>query len=67
MGHFKVPLMFKKVPLITFWGTFESASFTHGENSLFDILLKCDSLFDTGKKILPYLTSIQNFFPYMTL
>jgi hypothetical protein len=33
MGHTKVSLMFKKVSLITFWDTFESASFTHAPKS----------------------------------
>jgi hypothetical protein len=40
MGHSKVPLMFKKVPLITFWGTFESASFTHAPKIFWGTLNK---------------------------
>jgi hypothetical protein len=34
---------------------------------LFNTLLKCGSLFDTGQNFLPYLTSGKKFFPYMTL
>jgi hypothetical protein len=40
MGHSKVPLMFKKVPLLTFCGTFESASFTHAPKSFWGTLNK---------------------------
>jgi hypothetical protein len=32
--------MFKKVPLITFWGTFESASFTHAPKNFWGTLSK---------------------------
>jgi hypothetical protein len=37
------------------------------ENSLFDTVLNFGSLFDTPKKILPYLTLAVNFFPPVTL
>jgi hypothetical protein len=40
MGHFIVPLMFKKMPLITFWGTFKRVSFTHAPKSFWGTLFK---------------------------
>jgi hypothetical protein len=40
MGHSKVLLMFKKVPLIIFWGILENASFTYAPKSFWDTLNK---------------------------
>jgi hypothetical protein len=37
------------------------------ENSLFDTMLKCGSLFDTEPLFLPYMILCLKFVPYMTL